>query len=122
MPWYMEIPVCLIEFVVVVFLGYVFFLVVQLALFNLVIIGIICVFFKNFWQFLEAARWKCKFKYRTKDFMNFIEQENANVYLKMNTAIEIQYEREGCWLEFLLKDEEKMFEEEIANRREEIFK
>ena len=40
----------------------------------------------------------------------------------MSTPIEIQYEREGCWLEFLLKDEEKMFEEEIANRREEIFK
>lgn len=40
----------------------------------------------------------------------------------MPTPIEIQYEREGCWLEFLLKDEEKMFEEEIANRRERIFK
>ena len=44
------------------------------------------------------------------------------VYKNMETPIEIQYEREGCWLEFLLKDEEKMFEEEIAKRREKIFK
>jgi hypothetical protein len=54
--------------------------------------------------------------------MNFIDSENRDVYNKMKTPIEIQYEREGCWLEFLLKDEEKMFEEEIANRREQIFK
>jgi hypothetical protein len=36
--------------------------------------------------------------------------------------IEIVAEREGLWLEFLLKEDEKMFEEEIAERRERIFK
>jgi|TARA_B110000285_G_C14908440_1_gene506700 hypothetical protein len=36
--------------------------------------------------------------------------------------IEVQYEREGQWLEFLLKEDEKMFEELIADRREEIFR
>lgn len=36
--------------------------------------------------------------------------------------IEIVAEREGLWLEFLLKEDEKMFEEEIASRRERIFK
>ena len=37
-------------------------------------------------------------------------------------GIEIQCDNEGLWLEFLLKEEEKMFEEEIAKRREDIFK
>jgi len=36
-------------------------------------------------------------------------------------GIEVQYEREGSWLEFLLREDELMFEEEIAKRREEIF-
>ena len=36
-------------------------------------------------------------------------------------GIEIQYDREGNWLEFLLKEEEKMFEDEIAIRRQLIF-
>jgi len=37
-------------------------------------------------------------------------------------GIELGFEREGCWIEFMLKEEEKMFEEEIAQRREKIFK
>ena len=36
-------------------------------------------------------------------------------------GIIVQAEREGCWIEFLLMEDEKMFEEEIKNRREEIF-
>lgn len=36
--------------------------------------------------------------------------------------IEIQADREGCWLEFLLTEDEDMFEEKIAKRREKIFK
>jgi Zn-finger domain-containing protein len=35
--------------------------------------------------------------------------------------IKIEYEREGSWLEFLLIDDEKMFEQMIADRREKIF-
>jgi hypothetical protein len=38
-------------------------------------------------------------------------------------GIEVYYEQEGSWLEFVLieDDENKMFEEEIAKRRNEIF-
>merc|ERR1719345_446040 len=51
---------------------YVFFLIIQLALFNLVILGILFVFIKRFYVFLEAIRWKLQFNYRTKDFTKFI--------------------------------------------------
>jgi hypothetical protein len=37
-------------------------------------------------------------------------------------SIEVQSEKEGQWLEFILKDDEKMFEELIADRREQIFR
>jgi len=120
MPYYLFIPAILAEFIFLLFFAYVFFLIIQLALFNLVIIGIIIVIGKKIWQLVEALRWKCTFQYRTKDFIKFIDQQNQTVYGEMK--IEVQTEREGQWLEFLLKEDEKMFEELIADRREEIFR
>ena len=35
--------------------------------------------------------------------------------------IEVICDREGQWIEFILKEEDEMFEEKIAKRREEIF-
>lgn len=87
---------------------YGFLLVIQLALFNLVIVGIIYVFITKIYQFFEAFKEKWKFNYRTKDFTAFIEQQNNTVYTDLE--IEIQTDREGNWLEFLLKDDEQMFE------------
>ena len=100
-------------------LVYVFFLIIQLALFNLVILGIIFVFMQKIYHIFEALRWKFGFSYKTKRFSSFIKQQNEEVYKDM--AIEIIPEREGLWLEFLLKEEEQMFEEIIARRRERIF-
>lgn len=118
MPIYMDMPLLLAEILILAALLYLFFLIVQLALFNLVIIGILIVFFKTMLYFFESLRKQCKFRYRTKDFINFIDEQNA-IYSEM--GIEIQYDREGNWLEFLLKEEEKMFEDEIAIRRQAIF-
>merc|ERR1712166_576245 len=101
---------------------YVFFLIIQLALFNLVILGILFVFIKRFYVFFEAIRWKLQFNYRTKDFTKFIQSQNDTVYDKFETQIKIEYEREGSWLEFLLKHDDLMFEQMIAERREKIFK
>jgi hypothetical protein len=48
-----------------------------------------------------------------------MENQQENVYDKWN--IDTAADREGSWVEFCLKDDEKMFEQEIANRRKEIF-
>lgn len=119
MPWYYGAPILLVEFVFLAVIVYLFFLIIQLALFNLVIVGIILVVLKKIFQFCEALRWKFKFNYKTKEFIAFIDQQNETVYKDM--GIEVQYEREGSWLEFLLTEDEFMFEEEIAKRRELIF-
>jgi len=68
---------------------------------------------------LEAFKEKFKFNYQTKDFLRYIEEQNQTVYYDL--GIEIQSDREGNWLEFLLRDDEQMFEQEIAKRRQAIF-
>ena len=73
MPFYMTIPLRCVQFIVLFIFIYAFFLIIQLALFNLVIVGIIIVFISKIWQFLEAFIDKIKFNYKTKDFIAFIE-------------------------------------------------
>lgn len=86
----------------------------------MVIIGIIIFGANKLWQFTNGIRWKIEFGYKTRDFITFIEEQNQTVYSKM--GIQIEKEPQGCWLEFLLKSDEKMYEEMIAERREQIFK
>ena len=71
-PCYLNLIMIIFEWILIVLVCYVFFLIIQLALFNLVILGILFVFIKRFYVFLEAIRWKLQFNYRTKDFKEFI--------------------------------------------------
>ena len=71
-PCYLNLIMILFECILMLLVCYVFFLIIQLALFNLVILGILFVFIKRFYVFLEAIRWKLQFNYRTKDFKEFI--------------------------------------------------
>ena len=97
-------------------------LVIQLSLFNLVIMGILLKLIHQFWQFLDAIRWKLEFNYKTEDFKKFIDRQNEEVYKELD--IEVIPERKGLWLEFLLRSqsgkEDQMFEELINQRRDRI--
>ena len=108
------------ELLLFVMVLYVFFLVVQLALFNLVIIGILLVWLKKFWNLLETCRKSCNFDYKTKEFRKYIKIQNAEVYKDMQ--IQLDPEPEGKWLEFNLQMDEQMFEKVIQLRRERIFR
>ena len=68
---------------------------------------------------MEAFKEKYKFNYRTRDFVKFIELQNQEVYDDL--GIEVQADREGNWLEFILTNDDKMYEEEISLRRKQIF-
>lgn len=68
MPFYFTLPAWGAEIVFMLIFVYIFFLIIQLALFNLVIIGIIVVFLKKLFYLAEALRWKLMFSYKTKDF------------------------------------------------------
>jgi hypothetical protein len=93
MPCYLTIPAYTAELLLMLVFSYIFFLIIQLALFNLVIIGIIFVSLKKIFQLAETLRWRLMFNYKTKDFLAFIEAENTNVYKDLH--IEIVPEREG---------------------------
>ena len=112
MPFIPSFFLFLVEYSFLAGFFYVFFLIIQLALFNLVILGIVIVFCMKLYNFFEAIKEKIKFNHRTAKFKKFIEQQNETVYKDM--GIEIQPEREGCWLEFLLIHDEEMFEQKIA--------
>jgi len=64
----------LIEAALMLVFMYVFFLIVQLSLFNLVILGILIKLLIKIWQFFEAIRWKIEFNWKTKQFNNFIKK------------------------------------------------
>lgn len=121
-PFCLNLFMIIIEIAIIIFVLYVFFLIIQLALFNLVILGILFVFIRRIYAFLEAIRWKFQFTYRTSEFKKFIDSQNETVYDKFETPIKIECEREGSWLEFLLKHDDLMFEQMIAERRERIFR
>ena len=74
MPCYYQCPIIVFEGLILLVLLYIFFLIIQLALFNLVIIGIVIVFGKNIYFILEGFRYKCGFRYKTKWFKKFIEK------------------------------------------------
>lgn len=69
MPCYYLVPLRLVQFFILFIFIYCFFLIIQLALFNLVIVGIIIVIISKIFQFLEAFIDKFKFTYKTKDFV-----------------------------------------------------
>ena len=118
MPIYKHAPALLLEGSILSIFIYVFFLIIQLALFNLVILGILGVLLSKILQFLEAFRERYMFNFRTKDYMKFIEDQNQVFH---PLGIDIQTDREGMWIEFILMNDEDMFEQRIAARRQEIF-
>lgn len=93
--------------------------IIQLSLFNLVILGIMSKAMYEIWKYTDTYKWKKNFKARTKHLQDYIKEQNETVYSRMN--VEIVAEQEGLWLEFILKEEGQMFEELIAERREKIF-
>lgn len=103
-----------LQILIIIIFFYIFLLIIQLSLFNLVILGIMMKALYQIYVLTDALKWKQNFSSRTNAFNEFIKDQNV-IYKNMN--IEIIAEREGLWLEFLLKEEEQMFEELIAERR-----
>ena len=70
----------LVELFFMIVFVYISFLIIQLALFNLVIIGIVFVILKKIFYIAETVRWKLMFNKKTKDFQKFIANQNQTVY------------------------------------------
>ena len=52
---------------------YINLIILQLALFNLIMLGVMLVWLRKFWGILQAVQFKFEFNYQTKAFKQFIE-------------------------------------------------
>lgn len=85
-PFERKAPYCrkkgmsLMTFVILLIYAYINFLILQLALFNLVLLGVMIVYFKRLYLYLHSIEVSVNTKYKTKDFKKFIDAENLRYY------------------------------------------
>ena len=89
-------------FCVLVYL-YVTLLIVQMALFNLVVLGVVIVYLTRLVTLLHAFEFNQDHAYRTRPFKRFIEQENERYYRK-DKQVELIGGDMGKWLEVQFKE------------------
>ena len=66
--------------ILLILFAYVFILLIQLSLFNLVIIGLVLRGILILKRLISVAEFNLDFTYKTKDFKKFIKDQNAKVY------------------------------------------
>lgn len=59
---------------------YIALILLQLAIFNLILLGLLIVYFKKLYSFLSAIYYRYDQSYKNGPFKKFIEQENAYFY------------------------------------------
>ena len=59
---------------------YVSLLILQMALFNLILVGIVFVYFNKLWTMMTALELGIDYRYRTGGYKRFIEAENLKYY------------------------------------------
>ena len=107
-PFDMRTPCCkrfLLKMLTIIFLiiySYACFILLQLALFNLIMLGVMLVYFNKLFMFFAAVCFKYDYNYRNSPFQKFIEKENERFYSKKN--IELIGGEQGFWLELQLPD------------------
>ena len=72
-------------------------LILQMSLFNLILFGIVCVYFSKLWTMLAALERRADISYRTGGFKRFIEAENLRYYRLRK--VELVGGEMGMWLE-----------------------
>lgn len=92
---FLTILVCLIY-------SYVCLLLLQLALFNLIFLGIEIIYLKKLYYLMHGVEVRRDYNYRTQPFKKFIEQENVRFYREKK--IELVGGEQGKWIELQLPE------------------
>ena len=66
--------ITLIQYLFIIAFFYIFLLIIQLSLFNLVILGIMLKLLHQIWVLTDALKWKTNFNSRTNAFNEFIKE------------------------------------------------
>jgi hypothetical protein len=87
----------ILTIILLIIYSYGCFILLQLALFNLIMLGVMLVYFNKLFMFFRAIVFRYDYNYRNQPFKKFIEKENDRFYIKKN--IELIGGEQGKWLE-----------------------
>ena len=87
-------------------------LILQMSLFNLILLGIVCVYFSKLWTMLAALERRADISYRTGGFKSFIERENLRYYRLRK--VELVGGEMGMWLELQLPEDVEELKKEMS--------
>ena len=80
------------------------FLLIQLALFNVILLGLLIILFIKLQNGIAAWLIKNEMKYQNKDFKAFLESQNQLKGYK-DSQVNLTGGEQGMWLEFHLNDD-----------------
>ena len=91
---------------ILVFMLYIYFsfILLQLALFNLILLGIIIIYMGKLYNQMTKIAFKYDYNYRNAAFQKHIKKANDEYFLNKN--VELVGLKEGLWLELQLPDNE----------------
>lgn len=89
-------------FVILIYL-YACLILLQLALFNLILLGIMIIYLKKLYYLLFSFEYKQDYNYRNRRFKQFIEAENNRYYKNIN--VDLVGGEQGQWLELQLPED-----------------
>jgi Region found in RelA / SpoT proteins len=111
LPWYRWLLLKLLSLLIGVIYIYACTLVLQLALFNLILLGIMIIYFSKLTTALASWAMKHEYNFQNRDFKRYIENENKDYYRSIN--VELVGGEEGRWIEVQLPDNEEQFQNKI---------
>lgn len=94
----------LLPFIVTILYSYACLMLLQLALFNVILLGIMIIGLSKIWKFFTKFSFKYEYNYRNKEFKKHIERANEE-YFRSKGVVMVGGE-EGKWIEFQLPDTE----------------
>eukprot|EP00347_Sterkiella_histriomuscorum_P010814 403374823 len=92
-----------LSLIAVLALMYVCFIVLQLALLNLILLGMMLITINKFHNFLSGLEHKADVRFKNKALQKFIEDENSKYYTQFN--VELVSDEEGRLIELQLPDD-----------------
>jgi hypothetical protein len=87
-------------------------LILQMSLFNLILLGIVYVYFSKLWTMLAALERRADISYRTGGFKRFIETENLRYYRLRK--VELVGGEMGMWLELQLPEDVEELKKDLT--------
>ena len=97
---------------------YACFVLLQLALLNIILFGVMLIYLKKFFFFLHGLEHKANLKFKHRALHRFIENENTRYYRAQNVELVADADEEGRLIELQLPDDvDELRRKQRANKQ-----